>query len=465
MPLRSITESTAPIWQPSCKNKFLIVSAGPGLTDVSGRKSMSRFIIYTILRLKAVMKIFPSMCVMTLLLCLSLGGMLYLQSARSLQFSEGDEDATVSIGISGVDDSGAFSAAFPALLQLDSSRSEVSFIMYDTKKDAVKAIRKGDIVAAIDIPDGVVGNLLAGQMDQMTLIVPSSSAGLEALIMRELSLSVSTILGSMNSAGNVLSDYYKSSGTSDPQTIADAQTDLLLTSMQDMLHRKHMFQMRYVKSENQLSIESFYLVSMVLLLFLLTGVMCAGSFIRSDYSLSKLLSLRRLGSLGQVIAEFISLVALLVCLSALFLPLIGAALSRMPITFSAFGLTSTAFMKGFGLFCLRCVPVILLAASLDLLLYELSRTLITGVLLQFLVMISLAYLSGVFYTVQTLPESLKVLQPFLPTGQALLYMQYAAKNKSADTGHLPGVLLWTLLLLAGSFLLRRSKVTGKRGGK
>ena len=145
---------------------------------------MSRFIIYTILRLKAVMKIFPSMCVMTLLLCLSLCGMLYLQSARSLQFSEGDEDATVSIGISGVDDSGAFSAALPALLQLDSSRSEVSFIMYDTKKDAVKAIRKGDIVAAIDIPDGVVGNLLAGQMDQMTLIVPASSAGLEALIMR-----------------------------------------------------------------------------------------------------------------------------------------------------------------------------------------------------------------------------------------------------------------------------------------
>jgi hypothetical protein len=63
---------------------------------------MNRFIIYTKLRLKAVLKIFPSMCVMTLLLCLSLGGMLYLQSASSLQIAEGDEDATVSIGISGV---------------------------------------------------------------------------------------------------------------------------------------------------------------------------------------------------------------------------------------------------------------------------------------------------------------------------------------------------------------------------
>ena len=264
---------------------------------------MNRFIIYIRLRLKTVLKIFPSMCIMTLLLCLSLGGMLYLQSARSLQMSEGDEDATVSIGIAGVDDSGAFSAAFPALLKLDSSRSEVDFVMYDTKQDAVKAIRKGEILAAIVFPDGVVSSLLAGGVDRMVVVVPASSAGLEALILKELSRSVSTILGSMNSASNVLSDYYVASGTSDPEIIANAQTDLLLMCMQDMLHRKHMFQVQYVKAGSQLSVESFYLVSMVLLLILLTGVMCAGSFIRSDYSLAKLLNLRRLGSGKQMIAE------------------------------------------------------------------------------------------------------------------------------------------------------------------
>ncbi len=426
---------------------------------------MNRFIIYTKLRLKAVLKIFPSMCVMTLLLCLSLGGMLYLQSASSLQIAEGDEDATVSIGISGVGSDGAFSAAFPALLQLDSSRSEVSFNLYDTKKEAVSAIRKNQIIAAIDIPDGVIGTLLAGGLDRMTLIVPASSAGLEALVMRELAKSVSIILGSMNSAGNVLADYYNMSGTTDPDTISDAQTDLLLTSMQDMLHRKHMFHVRYVPSQQQLSVESFYLISMVFLLILLTGVMCARSFIRSDYSLARLLNLRRLGSVRQISAEYISLVVLLTGLSALFLPLIGAALCRMPITFSAFGLTPETFLKGFLLFGLKTIPVILLAAAIDLFLYELSEALITGVLLQFLVMISLAYLSGVFYTMQTMPESLNALQPFLPTGQALLYLQQTAKKSDRAYISLMWVLLWTLLFLIGSFLLRKSKVTGKRGGR
>ncbi len=424
---------------------------------------MNRFIIYTRLRLKAVLKIFPSMCIMTLLLCLSLGGILYLQSARTLQLAEGDENATVPIGIAGVNDSGTFSAAFPVLLQLDSSRSEVTFKLYDTKQDAVKAIRKGEILAAIVIPDGVLGTLLAGGLDKMIVVVPASSAGLETLILRELSKSVSIILGSMNSASSTLSDYYKMSGTNDPDVIANAQTDLLLMSMQDMLHRNHMFKVKYIRAGNQLSIESFFLVSLVMLLILLIGVMCAGSFIRSDYSLAKLLNLRRLGPCRQIIAEYASLVALLACLCALFLPLVGAALSRMPITFSAFGLTPDSFFKGFLMFCLKAFPVILLAAAIDLFLYELSQTLITGVLLQFLVMIALAYLSGTFYTVQTMPEPLKAVQPFLPTGQALIYLQSTARGKMSVWMPLIWVLSWAALFLAGSMLLRRSKVAGKRG--
>jgi ABC-type multidrug transport system permease subunit len=236
-------------------------------------------------------------------------------------------------------------------------------------------------------------------------------------------------------------------------------------SMQDMLHRKHMFQVRYVKSGSQLSVESFYLISMVLLLILLTGVMCAGSFIRSDYSLAQLLNLRRLGSFRQVLAEYISLIALLSCLGVLFFPLIGAVLGRMPITFSAFGLTPESFLNGFLLFCLKAFPVILLAAAIDLFLYELSKALITGVLLQFLVMIVLAYLSGVFYTVQSMPGTLKAIQPFLPTGQALLYLQATARGKTSVWMSLLLTLAWAALFLIGSFLLRKSNVSGKRGGR
>ena len=67
---------------------------------------MSRFVTYTYLRIKAVMKIYPAMCIMTLFLCLSLGGMLYLQSERTEDLSGGDEDARISIGVVGTATSG-----------------------------------------------------------------------------------------------------------------------------------------------------------------------------------------------------------------------------------------------------------------------------------------------------------------------------------------------------------------------
>jgi ABC-type polysaccharide/polyol phosphate export permease len=80
-------------------------------------------------------------------------------------------------------------------------------------------------------------------------------------------------------------------------------------------------------------------------------------------------------------------------------------------------------------------------------------------------MIALAYLSGVFYTMQTMPESLKAIQPWLPTGQALIYLQQTAKHSDKALISLLCVLLWTGLFLIGSFLLRKSKITGKRGGR
>jgi ABC-type multidrug transport system permease subunit len=80
-------------------------------------------------------------------------------------------------------------------------------------------------------------------------------------------------------------------------------------------------------------------------------------------------------------------------------------------------------------------------------------------------MIVLAYLSGVFYTVQSMPGTLKAIQPFLPTGQALLYLQATARGKTSVWMSLLLTLAWAALFLIGSFLLRKSNVSGKRGGR
>ena len=105
---------------------------------------MTRFLTYTRLRIKAVMKVYPSMCVMTLLLCLSLGGMLYMQSSFTEDLTAGDEDARVSIGIVGIETSGYLDTAFSMLKNFDSSSEEVRFVSCKDRKSAVKKIRSGE---------------------------------------------------------------------------------------------------------------------------------------------------------------------------------------------------------------------------------------------------------------------------------------------------------------------------------
>ena len=424
---------------------------------------MTRFLTNTWLRIKAVMKVYPSMCVMTLLLCLSLGGMLYMQSSFTEDLTSADGDERISIGVVGIATSGYLDTAFSMLKNFDSSSEEVKFVPCKDRSSAVKKIRSGEVYAAIVIPEGLVDTLLSGDTGKMTLLLPASDSGIVVLLIKELSDAVSSIISSMNRGSEVLADYYYSNGTTDPETIANAQTDLLLTSLQNMLHRNRMFKLKYVRESDQLSIESFYLISMVFLLILLLGIMCAASYVRSDHTLGRLLRVHHLGSGLQVLGEYISLAALLAAVCVLFIPLIAVALSRMPIPFSAFGVTGNRLIHGFLLYSPHFIPVILLACAIDILLYEISPNLITGVLMQFLVMISLAYASGVFYTVQTMPGSLKKISSVLPTGQALRYLQLSARNRSSYTSQLVCTCVWTVILVSVTILIRRRKLTSKGG--
>ena len=424
---------------------------------------MSRFVTYTYLRIKAVMKIYPAMCIMTLFLCLSLGGMLYLQSERTEDLSGGDEDARISIGVVGTATSGYLDTAFSMLKNLDSSSEEVNFITCKDRKDAVAKIRSGKILGAVIVPEGLVDTLLAGETGKMSLVLPASDSGITVLLIRELADSVSSIISSIHNGSEALADYHIASGISDPDVIADAQTDLLFMTLQDILHRNRIYRVKYVKTSSQLSIESFYLIAMVFLLIMLLGIMCAGSFVRSDHALGRLLRVRHLGSGLQILAEYISLAVLLTAICILFLPLIAVALSHMPIPFSAFGISGYQFIQGFLRYSPHFLPIIMLAAAIDILLYELSPNLITGVLMQFLTMIALSYASGVFYTVQTMPQTLKKISGLLPTGHALRYLQLSAKHDPSSLKLAAYICAWTAVLVLLTILLRHRKLTSKGG--
>ena len=421
---------------------------------------MTRFLTYTRLRLKTVFRLFPAMLILLLLLGLALGAMLRLRaSAGSRDETAGDESARLDIGLVGINTSSYLGTGFSMLKTMDSSRESVQFLEYETREEAVKALQQGDLSAVIEIPDGLVDTLLSGEQGKLGLILPGSDAGIGSLLIRELSDVLSSIIQEMESSASTLVDFSEEHGVEDADALDAVQTDLLINSLTDVLHRSNLFEVSYVEGSKTLPLESYYLISAILLLILLSGILCAGSFIRSREGLCRLLKLRGLGPFSQVSAEFLSLGVMLSALFGLVLVPVAFVLERVPVSFTVFTQGGLSFHMGFLQFAWKILPVILLAASMDLFLYETSTSLISGIPVQFLVMMALAYISGLFYPVSSLPPVLRRLSAFLPTGQALLYLQDAASGGAPLGLHLLCLAAFVLLFLLLSALLRRRRLT------
>lgn len=420
---------------------------------------MKRFLIYTYLQIKKILKTYPAMLLMTCLLSLVLGAMLFFQTKQSSDAMKGKEDSRITIGITGIDSSPYLKLGLSMLENMDPSRVAVSFQEMD--RDTAKAeLKSGELAAVVDLPEGMTDKLLSGNTDvEIGLLIPDAGEGLGPLLVRELSSCISVMIRKMETSSYALSDFYTESGVTDLNDISAAQTDLLKLSLKKILQRNHMFSVRRIRTEATITIESYYLCAMFLLLILLTGVMCAGSYIRQDHSLEILLKIRGFSPAGQILAEYLSLLSLMLLLGVVFVPSAGLGLTHMPIIFSELRSQTPAFLKTFVTYTLKAMPAVLMAASLDVFLYEAADSLISGVLLQFLVMTVLAYLSGVFYPVSSLPEDVQKIAPYLPTGQAMLYLRKLLIRGSDVTFHCAVLLVYTAVFLFLSCFLRERKIT------
>lgn len=419
---------------------------------------MKRFFIYTKLQTKKIMRTYPAMLLMTCLLALVLLAMLYMQTSRASDTMTGDEDAKAAIGIIGADSSPYLKMGISMLQNMDPSNIVVRFEELG-REDAMQQLKDGKLAAAIDIPADMTDKLLSGDLtSQMTLMIPDTSASLGPLLIRELSACISCMISKIESASFALSDFYQESGITNIQDINDAQTDLLYSTLKKILNRGNMFTLRRMKTKATVTIESYYLCAMFLLLILLTGVMCAGNYINADHPVGILLRIRGFSAVLQILAEFLSLILFMLFLGIVFIPISGLALSHMPVVFSELRSGTPLFFGNFVLFAVRALPVVLMTASLDLLLYEIADSLISGVLLQFLVTIALAWLSGIFYPVSSLPEAIRTLFPFLPTGQAMLYLRQSMIKGNSFILPLICVSVYTAVFLVLTCILRRKNL-------
>ena len=94
--------------------------------------------------------------------------------------------------------------------------------------------------------------------------------------------------------------------------------------------------------------------------------------------------------------------------------------------------------------------------SLQYLLYELSNSTVSAILLQFLNAAVQGYLSGCFYPSSFFPEGLRRLGALLPAGVGMRYLSSLLLARP-DGPAVAGVIVYFLLFLLLSLLVRRRR--------
>ena len=138
---------------------------------------------------------------------------------------------------------------------------------------------------------------------------------------------------------------------------------------------------------------------------------------------------------------------------------------------AAFGLSRSGFApkefagEGMSVFLayLRLLPAVLplllMASALDLLIYELADSLLSGILLHFLTVIVLGFLSGLFLPVSGFPERIRPLAAALPPARALSFLEEFVHGRVSLQGPLLSVLLYSLLFLLAAAMLRTRRLS------
>lgn len=404
---------------------------------------MKQFPIYLRLQLRRAARLLPRMLAVTLLLTV----LTALAALLLMGLHSGDEEAKepVRIGIVADLDEGYLARGLELLEIMDSSRFSLRFEPM-SEAEAGRALQSGRIDGYAVIPEGFAEALMVGEHRPVRYVSLSGGSDLGAQLTRELVETVSALVleteNAIYGAQNYAADHIPGV---DPYRAGD---QLVLRYALRIVDRERLYTLETADGAEALSLAGYYLCGLSLLFVLLWSISCAPLFAGRSRELGRLLQADRLGSAGQVLAEFLSYLLLMLAGLLCAGTLAGLLLRRFGV-----GIPELERL-GVRRFALGALPTALMLCALQFLLFELADGVIGGVLLQFLNAAAQGYLAGCFYPESFFPDALRRFGAALPVGAGMRCLRALLLG---EPGGVWPVLLWLLLFLAAAMLLRRRK--------
>lgn len=410
---------------------------------------MSGFKTYLYIQFRRALKLLPVLTIVTLMSwgAVGMAAVLWL-SGDEVQ----SEHKKYKIAVVGDTSDSYLGFGISALSVLDDSRFMVEFPAM-SEREARQALIQGEITAYAKIPEGLVESIVYGRNDKpVTFVGATGQKGITGILVEELTEVASTLVVRSQSAIYGMQKILWDNGMGDMWQEATETLNLRFIGM--VLNRTKLCDLEILGRANGVSTEGYYLCSMLIFFLLVSGIHYSPLFARKSRDLMRLMAAKNVGPLRQVVGEYLAYLFMdLCCLLGVFvilLPAFGSGVLK-------FAEWNDMEAGGLIVFYFRLIPVAAALAGMQFLLYESVSGIVNSILLQFIVGIGMAYLSGCFYPSGMFPDVLKRIGEILPAGLALKYADAGLLGEISWPAGL-GLILYLVIFLWLSASVRSLRI-------
>lgn len=405
---------------------------------------------YFYLQLKRVLKVFPPIFIACAVLCAGLGVFL----VGMIESDKNDEkNQKFKIGVVGSTEHSYLDLGITALETLDSTRFAIEIERTD-EPTAKKALEKGELAAYVVIPKGFAEAALRGDIMKIKYYTTDSAVGVVSIFKDEVTKTVSDIL--VDSQRGVYGIAYAISQNL-PNVSADNHMNALsIDYVSLILKRSEIYTVSSVGVSEGLSTAGYFLCGILTLFVLLLGIVAAGVFIKKDNTLCRVVSAKGVGAFRQTLSEYFAYFILIFFIVSL----VAAATLYLAAKTKMIPDIEWITPSDIPLILIKIIPALAVITSLQFLLFEISKSIVSGVLIQFGTALSLGYISGCLYPIYFFPETVQRMARFLPSGIARVHISNCISNNFNATTLL-GLLIYFAVFTVAAFVVRRFKITGR----
>lgn len=410
---------------------------------------MGKAFTYLRLQIKRAAKALP----VVILTALIISGCLFLLFVMMKRIGNiTDPQEPLKIGVVGDVNDEYFQIGLAAMKHFDSSRFAVEIIELN-EDEAVKMTRDGCLSGYAVIPEGFVSSVMTGENKQITLVTTDSSEDLMTQLVIEFMDQISGYLLETQNSIYGLQRYMSDSSMTDSMSASINEINLFYVNL--VMRRDNLFApMRFIDTGNTVSSAAGYICGLTVFLVMLFGITYSPVYTRRELSLNAVLRSRGVSLVFQMLGEYLSyLIMMLVCIIPLMSGIVYA-IHRSGITVAEW---EQGYFEDYRFFVLGYIPIIIMFAAAQYMLFMAADNFIAGVSLQFICAVVFAYLGGCLYPLSFFPEVIRKSAMYQPAGLAYRYL---ADIMLVNDGHsvLIRMLIYTVIFLAAAVIIMNRRL-------